>query len=167
MIQAGKYSAKATAIRFIKSPEKGTLALEVAFNVADGAETHKMTSCFWLSPAAIERSMKTLVDVLEFTGDDAVVSVPAGNLREGELANQDAINRTKELSVVIEMESYTGKDGTERFTPRIKWVNNVGGSQFAGVQPEVLRSDLAAVNFKAMFLAAKQGATPATKSAPF
>ncbi len=158
MITEGKKTAKATGIRFIKAGEKETLAMEVAFTFVDPSDNlpHTFPWQGWLTEKAMDNTMRTLVEVLEYNGDDKIVSVPPGDRREGMIANQDCINRKKDVELVIEPEQYEDKNGVMRTRMRIKWVNNVGGGQFAGVSAEEIPSRLGQLGFKASFLAAKQ-----------
>lgn len=153
MIQPGNYVARATAIRFVKP--KDTLGIQVNFELkpAPGAAPQRIFWTGWISEKAQPQTLKTLDEVLEWNGDDRVVQVPDEDPSKGMLANQDSINRKKEVELVIELETYEGKERA-----RVKWVNNVGGGQFAGVSPEVVKNDLAASGFKAAFLARRQGA---------
>lgn len=151
MIQPGTYVAKATAIRFVKP--KNTLGLEVRFQFKnqDGGNA-SLNWVGWCSDGALKNTMRTLVTVLEYDGDEEIVRVDEKDPNFGMLKNQDCINRKKDVQLVIEMETYDGKD-----YPKIKWVNEIGGGQFSGASPEVVKNDLNAVGFKAAFLAIKQG----------
>lgn len=150
-ITEGKKKARATSARFIQS-EKGTMGVEVNF-VFDG-ETLNWVG--WLSEKAIERTMQTLVETLDFNGDDEVVP-GTSNLKT------TSFNTTKEVELVVELETYEGKT-----RPRIKWVNLLGGG-FKGLTPETVRGNLQAIGFKARYLAIKSGvpATDSTDPLPF
>lgn len=163
MITAGNKIARAKGIRFVKS-QKGTMGLEVAFEFEENGAPARMNWTGWLTDTSIKNTLRTLVEVLDYSGDETVVDVPEGDARTGMLANQDAINRQKQVELVVEHEEYEGKQRA-----RIKWVNNVGGGQFAGVAPQEVRSQLGAIGFKAHFLSAKQQAgqpRPKSSSAP-
>jgi hypothetical protein len=148
-MEPGTHVAKVKAARFIKS-KTGTLGFEVAFII--GAEQERMTWVGWLSPKAIDNTMRTLVDVLGFNGNDAVDA-------NGVLTDPKALDYTREVALVIENESYTNPEtGNTSVSPRIKWVNTLGGGQYAGVAPESVKNDLGACGFKAAFLAARQNA---------
>lgn len=147
-ITAGKKTARAVGARFVQS-EKGTMGVEVNFTF-DG-ETLNWVG--WLSEKAIERTMLTLVETLDFNGDDEPVP-GTSNLKPG------AINTNKDVELVIELETY--KDKTR---PVIKWVNLLGGG-FKGLTPEVVRGNLQAIGFKARYLAIKSGVQATSSSDP-
>lgn len=160
-IQAGDKIGVAVGARFVES-KKGTMGMEVEFNFEEPSkgsmETLRWTG--WLSENAIEKTMETLVDVLEFNGDDSVDE-------NSVLKNPTALNYNKKVKLVVELEDYNGKS-----YPKIKWVNNVSGSSFVGVEPTIVKSKLDNLGFKAKFLAAKQKsgsvATPvSTEEIPF
>jgi hypothetical protein len=144
-ITEGDKIATPKVARFIKS-KKGTLGIEVRFNFVEPStgtpEYLNWTS--WLSEGAIEYTMETLVSVLGYNGSEATDA-------DGVLTDPNALNWKQEVKLVVAMEEFEGKS-----SPRIKYVNKVGGSGFAGVEPESVKSDLAAVDFKAHFLAIKK-----------
>lgn len=156
MITEGRKTAKALGIRRVISPEKGTHSYQVAFQFDEAGQPTKLFWNGWLTEGAVENTFKTLVQVLEFNGNEDVVSVPGGDINEGMLADQDCINRNKEVELVVENETYEGKTRA-----RIKFVNNLGGGQFAGCSPEAVRSVNAQLNTRALFLSLKQQAQPA------
>lgn len=158
-IREGEYVAKPLGMRLIKS-QTGKTAIEVAFNMKFPLEQNKenvekMYWQGWLSPAAIENTMKTLVEVLEFSGDQTLDA-------DGIFCAENVITKN-DIKLVIELEART-KDGAQVFDqqnnpiydPKVKWVNRIGGSAYVGVAPQTAQSEFAAVNFKSHFLAAKQ-----------
>ncbi len=162
MIAEGKYTAKAAGIRFI-GKKQGFLAVEVAFKFADAEGKTQILPWqgFLKSKAgstdAMERTVKTLVEVLDFNGEQDVVQVPEGDPKEGFLKNQDCINRLKDVQIDIEIETNVNAEtGKEYKNPRIKWVNNLGGGKFAGLDKETIDNELGSIGFKAMFLSLKQ-----------
>ena len=158
-ITAGTKTAKPIAARFITS-KNGNHALEVCFQFEE-TSTHTQERLYWqgwLSQKALENTMKTLVEVLGFNGNDSVDS-------NGVLTDPDALSYGKDVSIVVEMESYTTDDGQTKQAPKIKWVNKLSGSSFSGCNPEIIKNDLNAVGFKAAFLAAKQKAPATSPSA--
>lgn len=167
-ISAGDKTAQATGARFIQS-KNGTTGLEVAFKfteTVDGKPSDQRLSWVgWLSSGAIENTMKTLVEVLEFNGNDEVHStsdVEARPALAGVLKDPKALNFGADVVIVIEFEEYEGKS-----RPKIKWVNKAGGSAFAGLTPETVKAELGAIGFKAQYLAAKKGAgQPTAKPEP-
>lgn len=156
-VTAGTKTARAKAARFIKA-KTGSLGIEIVFEFkepsTEGMETLNWVG--WLSEKAISNTMDTLVNVLGFNGDDSVDA-------NGVLSNPNALDWRKELSIVVELEEYNGKS-----YPKIKWVNNMGGSAYANIAPETIKGAIVASGFKAAFLAAKQQSKPAapTASAP-
>lgn len=154
-ITAGDKKAKVVAGRFIKS-SKGTMGIEVAFEFEEPTTNtqERMNWVGWLSEKALENTMDTLVNVLCFNGNDNVNQA-------GEFTDPNVFDFNKEVKLVVEMEEYDGKTRA-----KIKWVNNVGGSGFQGITPEVIRGELAATGFKAAFLSATQGKPKAVETTP-
>lgn len=148
-ITPGTKTAVNKGARFIKS-KKGTLGLEVCFEFEEPTTNtrERLNWVAWLSPDAINNSMETLYTVLGFNGSE---QTDAG----GVLTDPEAFDYKREVSLVIDMETNpeTGKE-----YPRIKWVNSLGGSAFAGVSPQTIKSDLAGVGFRAAFLSAQKNA---------
>lgn len=145
MITTGKKIARTAGARFIQA-EKGTLGIEVAFRFKDGETEEKMNWVGWLSPAAIENTMKTLVEALDFNGDDTID--PATNM-----LNAGALNKEKDVELVIDTEEYEGKSRL-----RIKWVNAPGGGPgFKTLAAPVAKAHLDNLGFKAYFNLQKQG----------
>lgn len=131
---------------YTRSSKKGTLGIEVMFNV----EGQEMPWTAWLGdPKSIERSMKILIEVLGFNGDNEPVPGP---IKDVQYLKPEALNTNKEIELTIENEEYKGK-----LTPKIQWPNNPGGAQFANLTPEIVKSILATSGFKAAFLAASKG----------
>ncbi len=157
-ITAGDKIAKASAIRFVKS-KNDTIGIQVLFNFEEEGVPARLAWTSWLTHGSLEFTMKTLTEVLEYNGDEETVKVAPGHPTEGMLANQDSINRTKEYKLVVEEEEYNGK-----YYPKIKFVNNLGGAQFAGCAPQVVKSHLNSIGFRAAFLSAKQGLPPKPKA---
>lgn len=154
-ITAGDKIAHAIGARFIKS-KKGTFGFEVAFEFVEPSTggPERLSWVGWLSQNAIEKSLETLVEVLGYNGSE--VTDP-----NGVLTDPNVLNFKKEVKLVVEMEE--GRDAETgapngKLYPRIKWVNNIGGSMYQGVQVESIKNDLGAVGFKAAFLAARQNA---------
>lgn len=162
-ITAGDKIGRATASRFIKA-KSGKVAIEIIFEFDNNGTKEMLPWQGWLSEKAMERTMETLVDVLDFNGDDSILQVPEGDPRSGHLSNQDAINRQKDVRLLVEIEEYTKENGEIGRAPKIKFVNKIGGSGFVGITPEVLKNELAASGFKAAFLALK--ASSPVKSQP-
>ena len=164
MISAGNKIAKATGIRLITTKE-GAVAFEVAFKFDENGVPQTLTWQGWLKNKsggtdAMERTMSTLQDRLDYDFSQDTVKVPKGDPREGMLANQGAINRNKEVQIVVEYEEYEGKQ-----RPRIRWINEVGGGQFAGISAEQSNNVFDAIGFKAMAEALKAKKNQA-KAAP-
>ena len=85
-----------------------------------------------------------LANVLGCNGSEVV----DGN---GNYTDPKFLDYKREVKLVVEGEEYEGK-----IYPKIKWVNALGGSAFAGCSPEIVKNELGAIGFKAAFLAAKQ-----------
>ena len=155
-ITAGDKTARAFKMRFIKS-NTGTAGLEVAFRfkqlLAGGAQSdEQLTWVGWISDAARDRTMKTLVDVLGYNGS-------MDTNEDGVFTDPKVLDWDRDITLVIEMEAYEGKQ-----YPKIKWVNKAGGSAFAGCAPEVVKNELNSSAFRAAFLAAQQSLKGGSKS---
>ncbi len=158
-ITPGDRIGRAIAARLIKSPEKGTPGIEVAFEFEEPStgNMERLNWIGWLSAAAIEYTMETLVSVLETNGKEDVDA-------NGVFTDPGFINTKKEVTLVIDLEEYADKKtGEIKASPKIKFVNNIGGSKFANLTPEIVKTELAATGFRAAFLAAKQASN---QSAP-
>ena len=153
-ITSGNKVAKMIAARMMKS-KTGTPGIEIMFSFIEprtsAPETLEWVA--WLTPKAAENSVKTLVEVLGYNGDKKTDP-------QGIFQDRVAFDYLREVSIVVEHEEYNGN-----FYPKIKWVNSMGGSQFAGVTPEQIKGSLNDVGFDALVLAAKQGlGTPKKKT---
>lgn len=158
-VTAGEKVATIMHGRFIKS-SKGTLGLEVQFEFEEPSSgtPERLNWVGWLSPAALENSMETLVNVLGFNGNDSIDD-------NGNLTDARALAYGEQVKLVVDIEEYNGKQ-----RPRIQWVNRLGGSAFQNAPRESIKADLAAIGFKAAFLAAKQATeaeSPKKPDAPF
>lgn len=143
-ITAGKKLARVAAARFVNS-QKGTLGIEVAFRFKQGEVEERIQWVGWCTADAIQRTMKTLVEVLGFNGDDSVDP-------STKFLKATALDMNRDVELVIEMQTYEGKTH-----PRVSWVNNpnsAGGFESPGQNQ--ISAQLSAVGFKAAFLAAKQ-----------
>lgn len=142
-ITPGRKKAKAKSARIVES-KTGKLAFEIAFEFIEESTggIEFLTWQGWITPNAIENTMKTMVEVLQFNGNDQINS-------DGTLRDHNAINFDKEVALTVEDETYEGKT-----RPKIKWVNNIGG--YAACEQNSLKDKLNAVGFTAVYLAAKQ-----------
>lgn len=140
----GEKVAKPIGIRLIANKDGDKDAIEVCFEFEEPStgNPERLYWQGWLSDAAIERTMDTLVNVLGFDRDVA--------LAEG-FESKKVINFENEVKLVVEGEEYEGK-----VRPKIKWVNRIGGSGFIGQTAEVAKTKLNDPRIKAAFLAAKQ-----------
>lgn len=148
-ITPGDKTGKAVGMRVIES-SKGSYAIEVEFEFVEMStgSVERLARQFWLTEAALDRTMKDLVEVLGYNGSEATDA-------NGIFTDPNVINFEKEVKLVVEMEP--NEDGSKVY-PKIKWVNNIGGSQFAGVEVQKVQSKFKDIGFKAAFLSAKQGA---------
>jgi len=161
-IKEGEKVARVVGARFIKAEKSGSAALEVFFRFKEeDGSVQTLPWQGWLTPAkdgkkgALENTMKTLIEVLDFNGDDSIVQVPEGDPKQGALANPKALNMEKDVYISVAPETYEGKTFM-----RVRWVNKESrgsGSGFTGIAPEVIKNDLNAIGFKAMFHSIKNG----------
>lgn len=147
-VTPGEKIAKVVGARWIKSGT-GKMGLEVAFDFEEPTTSgrERLNWVGWLSKDAIGNTMDTLVNVLGYNGSEDADE-------NGVLTDKKAFNLEQEVKLVVEMELNPNND---KEYPRIKWVNAMSGSGFAGVSKNVIKSELAALGFKAAFLASKQG----------
>lgn len=161
-ITSGNKTAKALAARFIEAGEKKSLAIEVSFEFEEPSTGTKERLAWqgWLTPNAIENTLRTLTEVLEFNGNET-------HDANGVLTDPNVLNFTKEVQLVVGRETNPNND---KEYPKVKFVNNFSGSsKFQGATPDVLKNKLGAIGFKAAYLAAKQKApqTSKTNEPPF
>lgn len=168
-IVAGDKVGKALGARFIKA-KKGTPGIEVVFEFEEPStgNRERLNWTGWLSERAINNTMETLATVLGSNGSDVVNA-------EGLFTDPNFLDYKKEVRLVVEMEEARNEDGSPKVDektgevqmwPRIKWVNNIGGSMYANVSPDVVKADLATVGFRAAFMAAKQQAKQSGPNVP-
>ncbi len=112
--EAGTYNARCvlprTAEQIFTTSKTGKDGIALDFVTEDGAE---ISTVLWLTPAAYERTMKTLDTVFKFNGDFNALAKGEG------FPNYDC-------KLVVEMEEYDGKDGTRKTAAKVKWINSRG-----------------------------------------
>lgn len=117
MLTEGKYRAKAIAGRFGKSSQKQTPGVAVDLEILDGEhEGEVITWVGWLSPLAHEYTCKNLITL----GYDEATSPEAEN---GQLYEKHFFS--KEVQIVVEMEA--SQKNPDKFYPKVKWINELGG----------------------------------------
>lgn len=150
-ISAGDKIGKAVKARFIKSG-KGTDAIEVAFEFIEPSTGNKEMLSWqgWLTDKAIDNTMETLKNVLGYNGCADTDSA-------GVIMGEKSFDYGREVRLVVELEA--GQNDASKLYPKIKWVNTLGGSGYAGVAVDTsIKSRVAA----AFLAAAKKdgGAVP-------
>jgi hypothetical protein len=154
-IKPGKYIAKPIAGKIGNSAEKGTpgFAVKFEFDRGDGNK-EQLAWTGWLTmtegkdgKTPMERTMETLA----LCGYDET----KGNLPDGSVP-QDYFDSKAEVEIVVEIEKYTAKDGTEKEAPRIKWVNKPGGSGFGLSDTQSVSNTLAGIDIKKEMMVARQ-----------
>ena len=117
-IVAGKYIAK--ALRGATGDTKnGTPQVGVEFEFTVNGSKETLWWFGFLTPKAREYTYEKLM-VIEYNGDRD----------ENGVFPEGSFNNKKEVQIVVEMEEYEGKS-----RPKIKWINELGGGKFAGMQP--------------------------------
>lgn len=165
----GTYTAViAKPARLIKS-SKDTHGVEVVFDFPEIEDQPSLTWVGWLSEKARENTFKTLSKVLDSDGSDQLDE-------DGYFTSEGFVNREKKYSLVVEMEDVLDQDGNHKFKeetgevltrPRIKWVNNLGGSNYEGVKPVEAKTFLSQINFKGAIKAKSTAkSAPAAKQDP-
>jgi len=116
-IAAGKYTARAVGeVVLGKSKTKDTPFIEFYFEVRGGecsGERVRWTSYF--TEKTSERTIQSM-QLCGWDGDDLAV------FSDGKL---HGLNK-KDVSIVVELESYKNEKGEDRTTPKVAWVNRIG-----------------------------------------
>ena len=106
--------------------------------------------------ANLERTQLAIIAALNFTGDD-------GTDADGFFS--PAAFPQKEVDLVIKNEIYTNKKGETVTNPAAQWLNPLGGGQkFEKLEPQIVKSDMSRIGFKAAYLAAKAKLAPKATS---
>jgi hypothetical protein len=117
-VGSGKHKAKAMRAWLTKSPKKGTDGVCIDFKVSGGMfDGGGITWTGWLTDTTVDRTVESLRNC-GWKGD--------------ELADLSTVNG--EAEIVVEEETFTGRDGEERVSYRVQWVNKLGGRGFAAVE---------------------------------
>lgn len=118
MIKDGKYKARATGQVVLGTSSKAkTPFIELYFRISEGeheGEEARWTGYF--GPKSSERTIESL-QLCGWEGDDV------GEFADSELHGLDA----NEVQIVVELEEYETEDGERKATPRVQWVNKLGG----------------------------------------
>lgn len=148
-IKAGKYMAKPIAGAFGRSKTKQTpqVGVEFQFQTPEGT-TETMWWVGFLTPDAKERALEVL-HLIGFNGDESFA--------------KGSFNETAEVEIVVEIETYEGKN-----RPKIAWVNAPGGQRFSNLQPTEVKTMLvqAGIDIKKEMAAMKAKKGPAQTAAP-
>src|ERR1700679_1998603 len=147
-VTEGDKIAKPIAIRYLpqeENPKNKSDAFEVCFEFEEPStgNPERLFWQGWVSDAAIERTMDTLVNVLGFNME----------LAKSKGIEEKGVITDKDVKLVVEIEEYEGKS-----RPKIKWVNRIGGSAYVGGSVELVKTKLASPKMAAAFLAATQNA---------
>lgn len=154
-ITTGKKTAKPIAMRLVKS-KKGTEAFEVMFEFMEPSTgaMERLAWQGWITEASIERTMDKLVHVLGYSGSK---EVDAKSIFTDPLV----LNFSKEVELDVNRET-NPEDGKEY--PKIAWVNSIGGSGYAGMSVDTVKSTLNSPLIQAAFLKAKQSGKQQVKN---
>lgn len=96
-----------------ESKEKKTPFVGIVFEKEDGAI---ITWNGWLSPKAIERTMQTISDI-------GFIGKKFADIANPKFAVEQLFNEVDDLTITVEIESFTNDKGEIINTPKIKWVN--------------------------------------------
>lgn len=145
MIAEGKYLAKAIGGKYGVSSEKKTPGVAVTVEFTYENKPHQLTWRGWFSEKTSERT----IEALAIMGFD-----------ESKAVGQEGFGREhfdgSEFEIVVEHESFVGQDGTQKVSPKVKWVNRVGGSSFGFADNVEVKSVLAGIDLKKEMLVARQ-----------
>jgi hypothetical protein len=117
-IKNGRYKARAIGeVVLGTSSKQGTPFIELYFEMLEGeSKGHKARWTGYFGPNSSERTIESL-QTCGWAGDEL------GEFSDGQLHGLD----TNEVEAVVENETYTDASGTERTSPRIQWINRLGG----------------------------------------
>lgn len=163
-IKAGDKIGKVVAARFIES-KAGKLGMEIQFRFEEGQSFETLNWVGWLTESAMKYTMDTLVNVLGYNGSKEVDN-------NGVLTDKNAFE-DKEVKLVVEIDPRLNAEGVHQidrngepiYDPRIKWVNSLGGSGFAGVQVQTLKSKLSEIQFDGAFQSLRKASGKPTVAA--
>lgn len=145
MIAEGKYLAKAIGGKYGMSNEKKTPGVAVTVEFAYEGKPHQLTWRGWFSEKTLERTIESLA----IMGFDEFKDAPSGSF---DATHFDGT----EFEIVVEHESFVGSDGQTKITPKIKWINRVGGSSFGFAENVEVKSVLAGIDIKKEMMVARQ-----------
>lgn len=121
MLSPGKYKAKAVSGKFgTADNEKRTKCIAVTFEVNDEGKKEYVIWKGWLTPAAEENTWKAMA-IMGYRED-------LGYEADGSL-DASYFDGT-EVQIVVDEESYQGKDGQTKTFTKVKYVNRLGGSNY-------------------------------------
>jgi hypothetical protein len=148
-IENGTYPAHPTGRVDVGEHSNGCLIAVIEFAFKDGGT---ISNTFWLTQkdgAVNTRSVETLKTLFGWDGSDPFW-----------LADHATELTEVEVELVIENESFQGRDGSTKTAPKVKWVNPVGGGgvQIASNDRKALLSKYGAK------LRAVSGGAPAKKA---
>ncbi len=148
MIKPGKYKAKATSGAWANVGEKGTPGVGVKFEFdCDGVKSHLWHVLYLTNTLLKDGSTvaEKTFEMLAKLGYDE--SIPLAQDAQGNPIFDGRHLADKEMEIVVENEEYEGKTRA-----KIKWVNELGGGQLAGLPVEKV---LGNVNLKSAMAAAR------------
>lgn len=145
MINPGNHKATFIKARYNESSEKKTPMIEIKFQIDN-------ENCYWKgwinSAENLQRTMTAMIEALGFNGDDEIDP-------ETKFFKDSAFTK-REVSLTISHEPYT-KDGITKNSVKVDWLNPLdGGRKFEGMEPQIVKTKLSQLGFKAGYLAAKQ-----------
>lgn len=135
-IKSGTYLAYPVRGAIAQS-KKGTDEVDIEFEFETTEKTiEHIWGRFYLSEMTKERTFQTLAICGMNDDKDFDPDAPA--------------RRRNQVQIVIEMEEYE-----EKVSPRVKWVNQLGGKKFSNLAPTEIKATLAKHNFANEIKAAK------------
>ncbi len=144
-VTEGNHLAKIVRVQMIETPEKHTQGIDVTFTLSEfGNPTMSWTG--WLTEKTMERTYKTLSEVLGWNGSTEI--------KDGVFTDKKAFAYERPVSLKIQEESYES-NGETKTKMVVAFVNAVGGgSKFIGLTPEKAQPVLN--KLKAMYLSKQQ-----------
>ena len=170
----GYKNGKAVSARWVKPKENWGIDFIFRFEEPSTGLVEVLNWTAWMSANAVERSVDTLTNVLGWNGNECFdVENPGKDFPKQTLCQDpkssdfqklsNTFDWDREVSLTVKHEKYM-KDGVEKESVKISFVNPLGGSAYQACSPELVKSEIPRLGLRAHFLAAKQnGPMPPAK----
>jgi hypothetical protein len=138
MIAEGTYIARAVSAMVSKSPTKGTPCVVVTLRIEQGEHKGEMIDWVgWLTEATRARTAESLA-LMGFDGSDL------------------STVQQREVSIVVEHESYVADNGSTRTVARVRWINDPSRTRSAFVALDAAQQKAMLSEIRGFVLAARE-----------